>query len=271
MARSDWKRPTTFPLSPGHRRIRLLLSYDGSGFSGWQRQKTERSVQEEIEKALFKMIGEHVRVQGSGRTDARVHALGQVAHFDIVNQRVPAEAFAIALNQRLPHEVRIIESSQVTDQFHARFTSICREYRYFVKEYAHYTPFDRGRVCRVKRFPPIDLLNAYAAYIVGTHDFTTFAAAADQSESKVRDIYTSHFSFEESQWGGRLLMYTVQGNAFLMHQVRSMVGTMLQLGEDLEPPEEFGRRLEARDRFRAGKTAPPDGLFLYRIDYDDPQ
>ncbi len=268
MARSDWRQPTTFPLPPGHRRIRLLLSYDGYGFSGWQRQKTDRSVQEEIEKALFKIIGEHARIQGSGRTDAKVHALGQVAHVDIRNQSVPAEIFAIALNQKLPHDVRIIESRQATEQFHARYSTVCREYRYYAKELAHCTPFDRNRVCRLRRFPSIDLLNAYATYSVGTHDFTTFSAVADQSTSRIRNIYTSEFSFEDSQWGGKFLVYTVRGNAFLMHQVRSMVGTMLQLGESCKPPEEFCRRLEMKDRFQAGKTAPPGGLYLYRVEYE---
>ena len=268
MARSDWRRPTEFPIIEGHRRIRLLLSYDGAHYSGWQRQKSARSVQEEIERAFYAVIKEHVRVQGSGRTDAKVHARGQVAHVDIKNQSVPAQKFSLALNTNLPQDVRIIESSEESEHFHARFTSICREYRYYIKEFSSITPFDRNRVCRIKKFPPIDLLNSYAACLVGTHDFSTFGAAADQSESKVRDLYTSHFSFEPSQWGGDFLVYTVSGNAFLMHQVRSMVGTMLQLGETQEPSEEFMRRLNAKDRTQAGRTAPPDGLFLYRIDYD---
>lgn len=268
MARADWKRPHTFPLKEGHRRIRLVLSYDGSGFSGWQRQQGVPSVQEEVEKALKKMLKIPIKVQGSGRTDAGVHALGQVAHFDIENKSVPEEAFRVALNKWLPHSIRIIESGLEDERFHARFTSICREYRYHIKELADYTPFDRNRVCRVRKFPPLDLLNGYAACIVGTHDFSTFSAADDQSHSRIRDLYTSFFSFEKSQWGGPLLVYTVSGNAFLMHQVRSMVGTMLQMGEKLRPVEDFKRCLDSQDRLQAGRTAPPDGLYLYRIAYD---
>ena len=268
MARADWKRPTEFPLAPGCRRIRIDLSYDGSGFCGWQRQSGVRTVQEEIEKALRKMLKVPVHVHGSGRTDTGVHAIGQVAHFDIVNQSVPVEVFPVALNQLLPHDIRITASALVNERFHARFTSISREYRYYVKRVADYTPFDRDRVCRVRDFPPLGLLNAYASRIIGTHDFSTFSAAGDQSHSRVRDIYVSEFTLTESQWGGEMLVYRVSGNAFLMHQVRSMVGTMLQLGEQLADPDEFKRRLESTDRQEAGRTAVPCGLYLHRIEHD---
>ena len=269
MARADWKRPTCFALPEGYRRIRVTVSYDGAGFSGWQRQKGARSVQEEIENALGKMLKVPVVVHGSGRTDAGVHAIGQVAHFDIVNQSVPSEVFPIALNQLLPHEIRLRDGRQVDDTFHARFTSILREYRYLCKQERDYTPFDRDRVCRIRRFPSLDLLNQYAQYLVGTHDYSTFSASGDQSLSRIRDLYTSHFGLEPSQWGGEQLVYTVSGNAFLMHQVRSMVGTMLQMGEKEEPAEAFQRCLESKDRLQAGRTAPPSGLYLYRIEYDE--
>lgn len=268
MPRSDWRRPTDFSLAPGHRRIKLLLSYDGAEFAGWQRQKVDRTVQQVIETALAKMIGVKVHVQGSGRTDAGVHAIGQVAHFDTSNQSIPEAIFALALNKLLPRDVRIISSNEVSAKFHARFTSIRREYRYYCKEHDDFSPFDRNRVYRLRKFPSLELLNAYAACLVGTHDFRTFGAIADQSPSKVRDLYANEFHIEPSRWGGRELVYTVSGNAFLMHQVRSMVGTMIDLGEKKRPVEEFARRFASKDRFQAGKTAPPDGLFLYRIDYD---
>ncbi len=268
MARSDWRRPSEFSLAAGHRRIKITVSYDGSGFSGWQRQRGVRSVQQEIEKALGKMLKVPVCIHGSGRTDAGVHAIGQVAHFDIENQSVPVEVFPVALNHLLPLDIRITGSAQEDEYFHSRFTSVCREYRYYTKVLDDYTPFDRNRVCRIRKFPPLELLNGYAACIVGTHDFSTFSAAADQSHSRVRDMYSSSFGFESSQWGGQILVYTVRGNAFLMHQVRSMVGTMLQLGETLAPVEEFERRMLSRNRKEAGKTAPPGGLYLHRIEYD---
>jgi len=268
MARCDWKRPTSFPLSEGYRRIRITVAYDGVGFSGWQRQVCARSVQEEMEKALARMLKTPVTVHGSARTDTGVHALGQVAHFDIANQSVPIEAFGPALNQLLPHDIRVREPRLVDAAFHARFTSISREYRFLIKEDAFFTPFDRNHVCKVREFPPLELLNRYAACIVGTHDFSTFSASGDQSHSRIRDIYTSGFAIEESQWGGLQMVYVISGNAFLWHQVRSMVGTMLQLASHGEPVEEFARRLEAKDRFQAGRTAPSGGLYLYRIEYD---
>jgi tRNA pseudouridine(38-40) synthase len=161
------------------------------------------------------MLKVPVHVHGSGRTDTGVHAIGQVAHFDIVNQSVPVEVFPVALNQLLPHDIRITASALVNERFHARFTSISREYRYYVKRVADYTPFDRDRVCRVRDFPPLGLLNAYASRIIGTHDFSTFSAAGDQSHSRVRAIYVSEFTLTESQWGGEMLVYRVSGNAFL--------------------------------------------------------
>ncbi|MGI6432641.1 MAG: tRNA pseudouridine(38-40) synthase TruA [Sphaerochaetaceae bacterium] len=268
MARGDWKRPSEFPLEKGKRRIRLDISYDGANFSGWQRQKGRRTVQQTIEEALAVMLKEEIHVHGSGRTDAKVHALAQVAHFDTVNQSVPSEVFTLALNQRLPHDIRLTHSKEVTEKFHARFTAIEREYRYMVKLISDYTPFDRNRVARIRRFAPLELLNAYAACCLGTHNFTTFGSSADQSHSKIRDLYMSEFFWETSEWGGKILVYKVSGNAFLMHQVRSMVGTMLQLGEQEALPAEFARRLAAQDRLMALRTAAPEGLYLYRIAYD---
>lgn len=268
MARADWKRPTHFPLKEGYRRIKVTISYDGTHFSGWQKQQSERSVQGEIEHALCNMLKEPVPVYGSARTDAGVHALGQVAHFDTTNTSVPIEAFPLALNALLPPDIRIVDSGLANERFHARFTSISREYCYMIKSYDDYTPFDHNRVCRVRSLVSLELLNEYASYIVGTHNFSTFCASKEQGKSRVRDIYTSIFSLKDSQWGGKMLVYTISGNAFLMHQVRSLVGTMLKLAAQRESPAEFKRRLESHDRRQAGPTAPACGLYLMRIAYD---
>jgi len=267
VAKQDWKRPTNFPLKEGYRRVCLLISYDGADYCGWQRQKGAVTVQELIEKALEKVLKEKVQLIGSGRTDTKVHAIGQVAHFDTKNQSVPVEAFPLALNRYLPHSIRIIAGKGVNATFHARYTALSREYRYYTKEMATYTPFERGRVGLIRKIPPLELLNGYAQVLLGSHDFSTFRAAGDQSHSKIRDLYESEFNLEASQWGGELLIYKVRANAFLMHQIRSMVGTMLQMGENGEPVSSFEKCLASRDRLRAGRTAAPDGLYLWRIEY----
>jgi len=260
-------RPTEFPIEEGKRRIKLIISYDGAPFYGWQIQHNGPSVQQCIEVALKKIIKEDVRVHGSGRTDSKVHALGQVAHFDTSNQSIPPDSFALAINHFLNHEIRIRESSEVSHTFHARYSSVSREYRYLVKDIDSFTPFDKGRVCRIAHLPPLSLLNEYAALLVGTHDFSTFRASKDQSVCGIRNVYESYFTLEKQLFSSNILMYVVRGNAFMMHQVRSMVGTMLQLGEKRGTVEDMKYILESKDRLKALITAPPDGLYLYRIEY----
>lgn len=268
MPRSDWRRPTEWPLEAGKRRIRLTVAYDGTPYNGWQRQQNGKSVQEELEKALYAMLKEPVEVFGSGRTDSGVHALGQVCHFDISSARIPSQAFVRALNQLLPRDIRIMDSAEVDGSFHSRFSTMAREYRYLVKEESGFKPFDKDRVGKVRRFPDFDLLNGYAACIEGTHDFSTFTGAGDLCPSKFRDIYVSRFSMEHDFWGDPVLVYTICGNAFLYRMVRSLVGTMLQLGGERAPVEEFKWRLEAKDRSQTGRTASAGGLYLSRISYD---
>lgn len=267
MIPKEWNRPTDFKIDEGKRRIKLVLSYDGSNFSGWQRQQEVRTVQQELEESCEKLFNEQITVFGSGRTDAKVHAFGQVAHFDTKSHAIPPSSIAIALNPMLPKDIKIISSSLVNENFHARFTSLSREYRYFVKQRDDVSPFDYHKVGVVKKFPPIELLNSYAKMVVGIHDFRTFASAHDQSKSTIRDVFNSEFYFQSSNYGGQLLVYKVAANAFLMHQVRSMVGTMLQLGEKNSAPDEFRKILESRKRVQALRTADPWGLYLYRIEH----
>ncbi len=261
-------RPTLFPIPEGKRRVKLVISYDGSLFNGWQRQHNGPSIQGCIEDALFRLLKEKVRVHGSGRTDSKVHAIGQVAHFDTYNQTIPASSFTLAINHFLHHEVRIVESSIVDELFHARFSSISREYHYMIKNIDSFTPFDKGRVCRVVHIPPLELLNEYASLLLGVHDFSTFCSSHDQSKSRIREIETSFFTIQEDLFSSPVLIYVVKANAFMMHQVRSMVGTMLQLGDKGAPPSQMKEILESRNRFKALRTAPPDGLYLYRIEFN---
>lgn len=268
MPRTDWNRPASFfPPGEGERRIKLVLSYDGSFYHGWQSQDDGVSIQERLETELEAVVGHKVRIFGSGRTDAGVHALMQTAHFD-TSSRIDPEKFRVILNTRLEKHIRILSSSDAGPGFHARFSTQSREYWYLVKDELHFLPFDAGHVAQVRVLPSVGLLDSYAACIVGTHDFTTFCSARDKSLSRFRDIYLSQWDTVADVYGNPMLRYRVAGNAFLYHQVRSMVGTMLEFASRSVPSSVFGQALEARDRSLAGKTAPPDGLYLADISYD---
>ena len=269
MARSDWKRPELEPLDPSLRRIRMNVSYHGSNYSGWQRQNNAISVSQVIEEKVFEMIGEHVEVVGSGRTDSGVHALCQVCHMDISNARVKAEKFALALNRLLPKDIRILESSEVDGSFHARYTTMARMYRYYFKQEADMTAFDDQLVAKVKQFPSITLLHEYAFCILGTHEFSTFTASGDICPSRWRDIYESYWAYETDRFGHQMLTYTICGNAFLYKMVRSLVGSMMEFASKSVSKEEFSAILESRDRSKCGRTAQACGLYLYRISYDE--
>ncbi len=266
--RSDWNRPALEPLEEGKRRIKLTVSYDGSAFSGWQSQTNGEGVQQYLERAIKEITGEELVIFGSGRTDAGVHALGQVCHFDTSSQ-IPSEKFLPALNSKLPKEIRVLESEEKDGTFHSRYTTMAREYNYFVKAYKDFLPFDEAHVTKVEALPPLELLNEYAAIVFGTHDFTTFCSARDSSVSKWRDIYISRWEEVSDCYGKKMYKYVVVGNAFLYHQIRSLVGTMLQMGKKGLSAEEFKHKLDARDRSLALTTAPSDGLYLARISYDE--
>ncbi len=248
------------------RGIKLTIAYDGTGFSGWQRQKNGRSVQGELESALAKMHGHEIRITGAGRTDAGVHAMGQVAGFYTDIASIPADRFTLALNKLMPRDVRVLSSEEASGDFHARFDASLRRYRYFLicggtpdpfaLRYAHFVPY----------YPRVAVLNAMASVVLGEHDFSTFASAQDASESRSRHISESVFFFDEGR-----LVYQVAGNAFLWRQVRSLVGTFLELERDAGTPERgealMRELLESRDRSRAGATAPACGLFLWNVEY----
>ena len=267
MSRLDWHRPEVV-MPQDKRRIALNISYDGTKWHGWQVQDNADSVEGEIEKVLSIVTGENVFLQGSGRTDSGVHAIGQVAHFD-TESKIPAEKFSIILNTKLPQSIRILSSWEPEGVFHARFTAMAREYWYLVKSYDNMLPFDSGRITGLRALPDIEVLNSYAKLLVGTHDFSTFCSSKDICQSKVRDIYESEWKMEKDNYGFPLLKYRVAGNAFLYRQVRSMVGTMLDSALIGEDSSAFLERLEAKDRKKALKTAPSDGLYLYRISYDE--
>lgn len=244
------------------RNIRLTVAYDGTDFSGWQRQDGDRSVQGEIETALARMHKHPVTLAGSGRTDAGVHASGQVANFRTDIASIPADRFVPALNTLLPRDVRILRSEEASRDFHARFDAKSRFYRYRLICGRPALPHELRYALQLWRRPDLALLNAYAACLLGETDCSAFASPRDPSLSRHRYVFHARFLAE-----GDSLVFEIGANAFLWKMVRSIVGTLLNFEERSAPVDAFAGLVESGDHGAAGPTAPPQGLFLHRIDY----
>lgn len=235
------------------------MEYDGTNYAGWQRQENAMSVQEALENEIFAVTGEKATVSGAGRTDSGVHALGQVAHFD-TNARMGGEKFAFALNAGLPKDIRVKASREVSGDFHARFSAKSKRYRYTMRVSAHasalYSRFELHR----HEWPDVERMWRAAEALLGTHDFASFMAAGSRVKDTVRTL--SRCEWTQS---GENLFFDVEGNGFLYHMVRIMVGTMLEIGQG---KGDMRRILEGRDRALAGPTAPAHGLMLMDVLYD---
>jgi tRNA pseudouridine38-40 synthase len=249
------------------RNLKVILSYDGAEFSGWQVQPDANTVQGTLASAIGRITGEKVLPQGSGRTDAGVHALAQVMTF-VTESSVPTENFLKALNDILPASVRVLEVSEAPAEFHARHSARAKTYRYRIYREAICPPFLARYVWH---YPyPLDekAMQRAAALVVGENDFTSFAAVDPERGkdgapvSNVRTIFSS-----EWQRAGEELIYTVTGSGFLHHMVRNLVGTFILVGRGTLQVEDLMRILEARDRSAAGATAPASGLYLVSVEY----
>jgi len=244
------------------RTIKLLIAYDGTNFCGWQRQAGQPSVQAVIEAALEKMHRHYVTLTGSGRTDSGVHAAGQVANFRTDIENIKPDRFVPALNGLLPHDVRILESSEERADFHARFDARMRTYRYFFICNRQALPHESRYALQLWRSPRIDLLNAYCRLLPGERDCSIFAGAGDTSKTRNRYIFHTAFLTEGSR-----LVFEISANAFLWKMVRSIAGTFLHYEEIGAPPELLRDIIASGSRDRAGPTLPPEGLFLWKVDY----
>ncbi|MDR2536145.1 MAG: tRNA pseudouridine(38-40) synthase TruA [Treponema sp.] len=244
------------------RNIRLLIAYDGTDFSGWQRQNRNRTVQGTLETALEKLHKHSVSTAGSGRTDAGVHAAGQTAHFYTDIQNIQAERFVPALNGLLPQDLRILHAQESRYDFHARFDAKSRTYRYCLICGRRGLPQELRYGLQIWRRPRLDLLNAYARLLRGELDCSVFAVPGDPSKSRSRCFFGASFFMQ-----GDTLVFEITANAFLWKMVRSIVGTLLYYEEKALPPIEFKYILSSGDRRLAGPTAPPQGLTLWKVRY----
>ncbi len=246
------------------RRIRMIVEYDGTNYSGWQRQINAMSVQEKLENALRKLTRENaLTVVGASRTDAGVHAYSQNVHFD-TECRIPADKFAFALNTMLPMDIRIRKSFRVRDDFHARFQAKRKQYRYLFYNSPHASAMYRNQTAHVMY--PLDecIMNEEAQAMIGTHDFAPFAASGSEVKDTVRTIYSVSITRT-----GDILEMLVEGNGFLYNMVRILAGTLIGVGTGKIEKGAIARALESGSRLDLGITAPAQGLTLMRIDYDD--
>ena len=243
-------------------RYRLTLEYDGAPFVGWQRQDNGPSVQGALEAAIEKLSGERVTVTGSGRTDAGVHALGQVAHFDLVKEFEPGKV-RDALNYYLrPDPVVVLQADAADSEFHARFSATARHYLFRILNRRSPPALEEGRVWHVSPKLDAEAMHAAAQFLVGQHDFTTFRAAECQAQSPVKTLDRLDVSRRADE-----IHIEASARSFLHHQIRSFTGTLKLVGEGKWTPRDVADALAAKDRARCGPVAPPDGLYLVKVDY----
>ncbi|MNZ95018.1 tRNA pseudouridine synthase A [compost metagenome] len=255
------------------RNLLMTVSYDGTNYFGFQTQPDGNTVQDYLESAIAGLTGEIVKIHGSGRTDAGVHAREQPFHFQTKSQ-IPIERWRMALNGRLPSDIRVISAREVPLSFHSRRSAKQKTYRYTINGnrvqdvfQRHYQTHHPGRL-------NVDAMRQGLTFLIGTHDYTSFASRHSTKASHVRTIYNAWIEVEHSPVGSGsdeqgVIHIFMTGNGFLQHMVRIIVGTLLQVGEGKRKPEDMKGILEAVDRAAAGPTAESKGLMLWKVEYED--
>ncbi len=243
-------------------RYRLIIEYDGTPFVGWQRQDNGLSVQQVLEEAVFAFAGERARVGGAGRTDAGVHARGQVAHVDLAKDW-PTDTVRDAINAKArPHPVAVLHAEQVDGEFDARFSAVKRHYEYVIIDRRPPLTLERGRAWQLPKELDHEIMHHAAQVLVGRHDFTTFRASECQAKSPEKTLDRLDVARL-----GEAVVVRASARSFLHNQVRSMVGSLKLVGEGKWSARDLKAALEAKDRARCGALAPPEGLYLIRVDY----
>lgn len=245
------------------KRVKLTVAYDGTNYCGWQVQPNGNTIEAELNKHLSELLGEEIKVIGASRTDAGVHAMGNVAVFD-TSARMPAEKISFAMNTRLPADIRIQKSEETDPEFHPRFCNTRKTYEYKICNRRFPDPCQR--LYSLFYYWNLDTarMQQAADYLVGTHDFTSFCTNRPEITDRVRTIYSLQVERQ-----GDMITIRVTGSGFLYNMVRIITGTLLRVGSGQMEPEEIPEILEAKDRGRAGETARPEGLTLVEIEYLD--
>ncbi len=242
--------------------FKLVIEYDGTGFYGWQRQKKEQTIQGELEKVLSLILNQEIHIHGSGRTDAGVHALGQVAHFH-ANTRINPADLKKGVNSLIKHAIVIQECSPVPNEFHARYNAQSKEYLYHVLNRPQGCAIGRDYLWHIRQ--PLDLgnMNICSDLLVGPHDFKSFENTGSPRSSSVREVFSARWNSQTED----KLVFKISASGFLKNMVRNLVGTLINVGLGKISPEEFEQILLACDRTLASATAPARGLFLNRVIY----
>lgn len=243
------------------RNIKLIIEYDGKKFGGWQKQPNKLNIQGEIEKAIEEITGEKIELNASGRTDAGVHSLGQTANFK-TNSKIEIEKIPIAINSKLKQSIRIINAEEVDEKFHARYSCKGKKYRYVINNSKYGSAIYRDLEYHMPKKLNIEAMKKAAKYFEGEHDFKGFKASGTSSKSSVRTIYSA-----KVQEDGDIIKIELEGNGFLYNMVRIISGTLVDVGLKKIKPEEIPQIIESKDRTRAGKTLPAQGLYLVEVYY----
>ena len=243
------------------RNIKLTIEYDGKKFGGWQKQPNKLNIQGEIEKTIEEITGEKIDLNASGRTDAGVHSLGQTANFK-TNSKIEIEKIPIAINSKLKQSIRIIKAEEVEENFHARYSCKGKKYRYIINNSKYGSAIYRDLEYHMPIKLNVEAMQKGIKYFEGEHDFKGFKASGTSSKSSVRTIYNAKVIQE-----GERIIIELEGNGFLYNMVRIISGTMVDVGLGKIKPEEIPEIIESKERSRAGKTLPPQGLYLVEVYY----